>query len=97
VIWLSYGIKLYDKQNGLGQVNILVDRFQEIYKVEQWAYDSLSEEVFLAKAHVNYQQGYLKEAHKILDYILSYDDHDAIAEHFKQTWKKPGLLSKLGF
>ena len=97
VLWLSYGIKLYDKQNDLGQVNILVDRFQEIYKVEEWAYDNLSEEVLLAKAHVNYQQGYLKEAHKILDYILSYDDHDAIAEHFKQTWKKPGLLSKLGF
>lgn len=97
VLWLSYGIKLYDKQNDLSQVNGLVDRFLEIYKVEEWAYDILSEEILLAKAHVNYQKGYLKDAHKILDYILSYDDHNAIAEHFKQTWKKPGLLSKLGF
>lgn len=97
VLWLSYGVKLYDKLNDLPQVNGLVARFQEIYEQEEWAYDSLSEEVLLAKAHVNYQQGYLKEAHKILDYILSYDDHNPIAEHFKQTWKKPSIFSKLGF
>ena len=97
VLWLSYGIKLYDKLDDLQQVNALVDRFQEIYTQEEWVYDSLSEDVLLAKAHVNYVQGYLKEAHRILDYILSYDDHNPMAEHFKQSWKKPGLLSKLGF
>lgn len=97
VLWLSYGIKLYDKLNALAQVNSLVEKFENIYQNEDWSYDSLSEEVLLAKAHANYHQGYLKEAHKILDYVLSYQDHDSIAEHFKQTWKKPGLFSKLGF
>jgi len=97
VLWLSYGVKLYDKLNDLLQVNSLVDRFQEIYKDEEWTYDNLSEEVLLARAHCNYQQGYLKEAHKLLDYVLSFEDYDPIAKHFKQSWKKPGLFSKLGF
>ena len=97
VLWLSYGIKLYDKLDNLSQVNALVDRFQGIYAEKEWAYDSLSEEVLLSKAHCNYVNGNLKEAHKILNYVLSYDDHNPIAEDFKQNWKKPGLFSKFRF
>lgn len=97
VIWLSYGVKLLSKSGDLEGMESLVSHFQSIYNQENWSYDSDSEGVYLAQATALYQHGNLKEAHKVLDYVLSFDDHDKIADHYKQTWKKPGFLSKFGF
>lgn len=97
VLWISYGIKLYDQLNDFLKIEELLSRFQEIYNSEGWSYDEISEGIHLIKAHSLYKQGNLKEAHKALDYVLSYDNYDAKAEHYKQTWKKPSLFSKFGF
>lgn len=93
-LWLSYGIQLQDKLNNRSLVDQYVDQFQAIYDQEGWSYDELSEEVYLAKAHAQYQAGDLKEAHKTLNYVLSFDDHSSLAKEYKNSWKKPGLFSK---
>lgn len=93
-LWLSYGIQLHDKLNNKVLVTQYTDQFQAIYDQEGWGYDDLSEDVYLAKAHTLYQSGELKEAHRTLNYVLSFDNPSALATEYKNSWKKPGLFSK---
>ena len=97
VLWLSYGIRAYEKLNNKDQTLTLADRFTTIYNAEEWSYDDLVESVELAKAVVLYQSGSLKEAHAILDQVRSVADYDSVADEYKASWKKPGLFSKFGF
>lgn len=97
VLWLSYGIKSFEKLKNKDQTLLLAERLTKIYNAEEWGYDDLMEGVELAKAVVLYQAGSLKDAHAILDYVLSFSEHDPIADEYKATWKKPGLFSKFGF
>ncbi|MGN7863694.1 tetratricopeptide repeat protein [Chryseobacterium sp. 22458] len=97
VLWLSYGIRAYEKLKNKDQTLLLADRFTTIYNSEEWGYDDLMESVELAKAVVFYQAGNLKEAHMILDQVRSVSDYDPVADEYKASWKKPGLFSKFGF
>lgn len=97
VLWLSYGIRAYEKLKNKDQTLLLADRFTAIYNSEEWGYDDLMESVELAKAVVFYQAGNLKEAHTILDQVRSVSDYDPVADEYKASWKKPGLFSKFGF
>ncbi|WET50455.1 hypothetical protein PYS58_04815 [Chryseobacterium indologenes] len=97
VLWLSYGVRMYEKLNNKNQTLALAERFNTIYNAEEWGYDDLVEGVELAKAVVLYQAGNLKEAHAILDQVRSVADYDPIADEYKASWKKPGLFSKFGF
>ncbi|OCA74137.1 tetratricopeptide repeat protein [Chryseobacterium arthrosphaerae] len=97
VLWLSYGIRSYEKLKNKDQTLLLADRFTGIYNNEEWGYDDLTESVELAKAVVLYQSGNLKEAHAILDQVRSVSDYDPVADEYKASWKKPGLFSKFGF
>lgn len=97
VLWLSYGIRIYEKLNNKNQTLSLAERFNTIYNAEEWGYDDLVESVELAKAVVLYQSGNLKEAHAIIDQVRSVADYDPIADEYKASWKKPGLFSKFGF
>ncbi|UHO39965.1 hypothetical protein H5J24_08070 [Chryseobacterium capnotolerans] len=97
VLWLSYGIRVYEKLNNKTQILALAERFTVIYNAEEWGYDDLVESVELAKAVVLYQAGNIKEAHAILDQVRSVADYDPIADEYKTSWKKPGLFSKFGF
>lgn len=97
VLWLSYGVRIYEKLNNKDQTLSLAERFNTIYNNEEWGYDDLVESVELAKAVVLYQAGNLKEAHAILDQVRSVADYDPIADEYKASWKKPGLFSKFGF
>ncbi|WP_160137335.1 tetratricopeptide repeat protein [Chryseobacterium sp. c4a] len=97
VLWLSYGIRTYEKLNNKNETLGLAERFTTIYNAEEWGYDDLVESVELAKAVVLYQAGNLKEAHAILDQVRSVADYDPIADEYKASWKKPGLFSKFGF
>ncbi|MFC3757142.1 tetratricopeptide repeat protein [Chryseobacterium tructae] len=97
VLWLSYGIRVYEKLNNKDQVFALAERCTTIYNAKEWGYDDLVESVELAKAVVLYQAGSLKEAHTILDQVRSVADYDPIADEYKASWKKPGLFSKFGF
>ncbi|MCJ7932175.1 MAG: hypothetical protein MUW56_00670 [Chryseobacterium sp.] len=96
VLWLSYGIRAYGKLNNKDQTLLLSDRFSTLFNHENWEYDTLMEGVELARALVLYHSGNLKEAHAILDHVRSFSDYDAIADEYKGSWKKPGLLSKFG-
>jgi len=80
--------------NNKALVTQYTDQFQAIYDQEGWGYDDLSEDVYLAKAHTLYQSGELKEAHRTLNYVLSFDNPSALATEYKNSWKKPGLFSK---
>lgn len=93
-LWLSYGIQLQDKMNNKALVEQYTDQYQAIYDQEGWGYDELSENVYLAKAHAQYQSGNLKEAHRTLNYVLSFDNPAALAKEYKNSWKKPSLFSK---
>ncbi len=97
VLWLSYGIRVYEKLNHKDQTLSLAERFNTIYNAEEWGYDDLVESVELAKAVVLYQAGNIKEAHAILDQVRSVADYDPIADEYKASWKRPGLFSKFGF
>lgn len=97
VLWLSYGVRAYEKLNNKEQTLSLAERFNTIYNAEEWGYDDLVESVELAKAVVLYQAGNIKEAHAILDQVRSVADYDPIADEYKASWKKPGLFSKFGF
>lgn len=97
VLWLSYGVRVYEKLNQKDQTLSLAERFTTIYNTEEWGYDDLVESVELAKAVVLYQAGNMKEAHAILDQVRSVADYDPIADEYKSSWKKPGLFSKFGF
>lgn len=97
VLWLSYGVRIYEKLNNKNQTLSLAERFNTIYNAEEWGYDDLVESVELAKAVVLYQSGNLKEAHALLDQVRSVADYDPIADEYKASWKKPGLFSKFGF
>lgn len=97
VLWLSYGVRIYEKLNHKEQTLSFAERFNTIYNAEGWGYDDLVEGVELAKAVVLYQSGNLKEAHAILDQVRSVADYDPIADEYKASWKKPGLFSKFGF
>ncbi|PKF75734.1 tetratricopeptide repeat protein [Chryseobacterium sp. PMSZPI] len=97
VLWLSYGVKVYEKLNQKERALSLAERFNTIYNAEEWGYDDLVESVELAKAVVLYQAGDLKAAHAILDQVRSVADYDSIADEYKASWKKPGLFSKFGF
>lgn len=97
VLWLSYGVRIYEKLNNKNQTLSIAERFNIIYNTEEWGYDDLVESVELAKAVVLYQAGNLKEAHAILDQVRSVADYDPIADEYKVSWKKPGLFSKFGF
>lgn len=97
VLWLSYGIRIYEKLNNKDQTLMLAERFNKIYNDEEWGYDDLTESVELAKAVVLYQGGNLKEAHALLDHVRSFPEYDSIADEYKASWKKPGLFSKFGF
>lgn len=96
VLWLHYGVKVYAKLNNKEQTFVLAERFSKIYSAEEWGYDSLMEDVELAKAIVLYQMGNLKEAHAVLDYVRSFSDYNPVADEYKNSWKKPGLFSKFG-
>jgi hypothetical protein len=97
VLWLSYGVRVYEKLNNKDQTLALAERFTTIYNAEEWGYDDLVESVELAKAVVLYQAGNVKEAHTILDQVRSVADYDPIADEYTASWKKPGLFSKFGF
>ncbi|RXM51054.1 hypothetical protein BOQ64_13240 [Chryseobacterium sp. CH25] len=97
VLWLSYGVRVYEKLNSKDKTLSLAERFNTIYNAEEWGYDDLVESVELAKAVVLYQAGNLKDAHAILDQVRSVADYDPIADEYKASWKKPGLFSKFGF
>lgn len=97
VLWLSYGVRVYEKLNNKNQTLALAERFNTIYNAEEWGYDDLVESVELAKAVVLYHAGNIKEAHAILDQVRSVTDYDPIADEYKASWKKPGLFSKFGF
>ncbi|MGE8552573.1 MAG: hypothetical protein ACN6OB_01405 [Chryseobacterium jejuense] len=97
VLWLSYGVRVYEKLNNKDHTLSLAERFNTIYNAEEWGYDDLVESVELAKAVVLYQAGNIKEAHAILDQVRSVADYDPIADEYKASWKKPGLFSKFGF
>ncbi|MDR2236919.1 MAG: hypothetical protein LBE92_12430 [Chryseobacterium sp.] len=97
ILWLSYGIRLHAKSNDKKRVLQLEEKFSEIYRNEGWEYDQMMEEIQLAKALVLYQAGDLKEAHSVLDHVMSFDGYDPVADEYKKIWKKPGLLSRFGF
>ncbi|AZA76811.1 hypothetical protein EG347_04415 [Chryseobacterium sp. G0186] len=97
VLWLSYGVQVYEKLNNKNETLMLAERFSKIYNEEEWGYDSLMENVELSKAVVLYQTGNLKEAHTVLDYVQLFSDYNPIADEYKASWKKPGLFSKFGF
>ncbi|WP_027372581.1 hypothetical protein [Chryseobacterium sp. UNC8MFCol] len=97
VLWLRYGVQIFEKLNNKEQTLLLADRFSGIYQNEEWGYDSLMEDVELAKAGVLYHSGNLKEAHAVLEYIRSFSDYNPLADEYKNSWKKPGLFSKFGF
>ncbi|MEJ5104109.1 tetratricopeptide repeat protein [Chryseobacterium sp. MYb328] len=97
VLWLSYGVRVYEKLNNKDQTLALAERFTVIYNAEEWGYDDLVESVELSKAVVLYHAGNVKEAHAILDQVRSVADYDPIADEYKASWKKPGLFSKFGF
>ncbi len=97
VLWLSYGIRVYEKLNHKELTLSLAERFNTIYNTEGWSYDDLVESVELAKAVVLYQSGNIKEAHAILDQVRSVAEYDPVADEYKASWKKPGLFSKFGF
>lgn len=97
VLWLGYAVKAYGKIQDIEQVSVLADRYEAIYEEQGWSFDTNLEEVYLTRALVYYEQGDLKEAHRILDHVLSYDDHSEAARGYKKTWKKPGLFSRFGF
>lgn len=97
VLWLSYGVRIYEKLNNKELTLSFAERFNTIYNAEEWGYDDLVESVELAKAVVLYHAGNLKEAHAILDQVRSVADYDPVADEYKASWKKPGLFSKFGF
>ncbi|AZA89675.1 Uncharacterised protein [Chryseobacterium nakagawai] len=97
VLWVSYGVRVYEKLNNKDQTLAFAERFTTIYNTEEWGYDDLVESVELAKAVVLYQAGNIKEAHAILDQVRSVADYDSVADEYKASWKKPGLFSKFGF
>lgn len=97
VVWLSYGVRIYEKLNNKEQTLVFAEKFNDIYNTEEWGYDDLVESVELAKAVVLYHAGNLKEAHAILEQVRSVQNYDPIADEYKTTWKKPGLFSKFGF
>lgn len=97
VLWLGYGIKVFGKLKDKDQVLLLCNRLDAIYTEQGWSYDQELEDANLVKALTYYEAGALKEAHAILDYICSFDDHSELAQTYKNTWRKPGFFAKLGF
>jgi len=97
VLWLKFGIQLFTESNDINAVTQYIDLFHRIYTQCGWTYDDDVESVKLAEARVNYKSGNLKKAHRLLDEILVYSDHDPLADVYKQTWKKPGFFSGFKF
>lgn len=97
ILWLGYGIKISGKLKDKDQVLLLCNRLDTIYTEQGWSYDQELEDVYLVKALSCYEAGAIKEAHAILDYICSFDDHSELAQTYKRTWRKPGFFAKLGF
>jgi len=97
VLWLKFGIMLLAEQENLAEVNRNVMIFNGIYAQNEWGYDDDCESVKLAEALVNYKTGNLKKAHSLLNEVLAYSDHSALADEYKKTWKKPGFLSNFKF
>lgn len=97
ILWLGYGIKVFGKLKDKDQVLLLCNRLDTIYTTQEWSYDQELEDAYLIKALAYYEAGSLKEAHAILDYVCSFDDHSELAQTYKNTWRKPGFFAKLGF
>lgn len=97
VLWVKFGIMLLAEQENLAEVNRNVMVFNGIYAQSEWGYDDDCESVKLAEALVNYKTGNLKKAHSLLNEVLAYSDHSALADEYKRTWKKPGFLSNFKF
>ncbi|WP_164112142.1 MULTISPECIES: hypothetical protein [Sphingobacterium] len=97
ILWLGYGIKISGKLKDKDQVMLLCNRLDTIYTEQGWSYDQELEDAYLVKALSSYEAGAIKEAHAILDYICSFDDHSELAQTYKRTWRKPGFFAKLGF
>lgn len=97
ILWLGYGLKAYGKIKDKEMVEMLCDRFEAIYEEQDWSYDEHLEEAYLIRAMVCYELGDLKEAHRILDHVLSFGNNSEVAKMYKKTWKKRGLFSRFGF
>lgn len=97
VLWIKMGIQLLAERENLVEVNRYVEIFNSIYAQHEWSYDDDCESVKLAEALANYKTGNLKKAHNLLNEVLAYSDHSALADEYKRTWKKPGFLSNFKF
>nr|WP_288811598.1 hypothetical protein [uncultured Sphingobacterium sp.] len=97
VLWIKFGIMLFAEQGNLAKINHYGAIFNDAYAQHEWGYDDDCESVKLAEALVNYKTGNLKKAHSLLNEVLTYSDHNPLADDYKKTWKKPGFLSNFEF
>ena len=94
--WLSNAIKLHIELEYYDVVDQLISEYKDIYATNEWSYDEDLEQIFLYDALALYNQNQLKEAHKILDNILSKSPHLPLADEYKRNWNKPSFLSRFG-